>query len=36
MTPEKQIDFIRFLFEQWKAERRELIVYNLALEMIKS
>ena len=35
MTPE-QIDFVRFLFEQWKAERRELIVHNIVLNIIKS
>jgi hypothetical protein len=36
MTPEEQIDLIRFMFDRWKAERRELIAYNLALEIIKS
>lgn len=35
MTAEEQIDFIRFLFEKWKAERRELIAYNIALNIIK-
>ncbi|MGD0292944.1 MAG: hypothetical protein ABSB30_03745 [Terracidiphilus sp.] len=36
MTAEEQVDFIHFLFERWKAERRELIAYNIALEIIKS
>jgi DNA phosphorothioation-dependent restriction protein DptG len=36
MTPEEQIDFVRFLFDQWKAERKELIVYNIALDIIQS
>jgi regulator of sigma D len=36
MTPEEQIDFIQFLFDRWKAERKELIVYNIALNIIQS
>jgi hypothetical protein len=35
MTAEEKIDFVRFLFEQWKTERRELIAYNIALNIIK-
>lgn len=36
MTPEEQIDFIQFLFDRWKAERKELIAYNIALNIIQS
>lgn len=36
MTAEEQIDFIRFLYEQWKAAKRELIVFDSAFNFIRN
>ena len=36
MTPEEQIDLIRFMLEQWKATKKELIAFNLAFNVIRS
>ena len=36
MTAEEQIDFVRFIFERWKAERLELIAYNIVFNILKS
>jgi hypothetical protein len=36
MTAEEQIDFIRYMFERWKAERLDLIAYNIVFNIIKS
>jgi hypothetical protein len=36
MTAEEQIDFIRFLFEQWKMTKRELIVFNAVFNALRS
>ncbi len=35
MTPEEQVDFIRFMLDQWKATKKELIAFNLAFNVIR-
>jgi len=36
MTPEEQTDLIRFMLDQWKATKKELIAFNLAFNVIRS
>ena len=34
MTPEEQVDFIRFMLDQWKATKKKIIAFNLAFNVI--
>jgi hypothetical protein len=36
MTPVEQIDLIRFMFDQWKEAKRDLIAFNVAFNVIRS
>ena len=36
MTPEEQVDLIRFMLDQWKETKKELIAFNLAFSVIRS
>lgn len=36
MTPEEQIDLIRFIYDQWKVTKRELIVFNTVFNALRS
>jgi hypothetical protein len=36
MPPEEPGDFTRLVFEQWKTERREIVAYNVTVNIIKS
>ena len=36
MTPEEQVDLIRFMFEEWKKTHKALVGFKVALSVIRS
>jgi len=34
MTPQEQVDLIQFMYAQWKETKRELIVFNVVINIL--